>query len=106
MIQGLLVKTSLVAYLAVLAVSQLLLAQPGRRVPVYALLGLLGTGLVFAESRRVRFFTLPLVFLAMALIAADHRAGLQYQRRVLQLKEDLQRYIPQASTGPAAVRSQ
>jgi hypothetical protein len=69
-------------YAVVLLITQaLLLAAPGRRVPIYAALGVIASIPVLCDNRKLRLWAVPAIILAMALIIYDHQAGVRFQQR-------------------------
>lgn len=70
-------------YVVVLLITQtLLLAAPGRRIPIYAALGVIASIPVLCDNRKLRLWAVPAIFLAMALIVYDHQAGIRFQQQV------------------------
>jgi len=83
MIPAVIARGALAVYLVLLFIAQaLLLAAPGRRVPIYAVLGLIASVPVLSDSRKVRLWAVPAIVVAMALIIYDYNAGIRFQHQI------------------------
>lgn len=75
-------------YAVVLLITQtLLLAAPGRRVPIYAALGVIASIPVLCDNRKLRLWAVPAIVLVMGLIVYDHQAGIRFQQRVSAIRQ-------------------
>lgn len=83
MIPPVVARIAYIVYALVLFVAQaLLLSAPGRRIPIYAILGVIACVPVLCDNRKLRLWAVPAIVLAMALIVYDHQAGVRFYQRV------------------------
>jgi hypothetical protein len=75
-------------YAAILLIAEtLLLAAPGRRVPIYAALGVIASIPVLCDKRRLRIWAVPAIALAMGLIFYDYQAGVRFQQHAESIRQ-------------------
>jgi len=91
-------------YAIVLLITQtLLLAAPGRRVPIYAALGVIASIPVLCDKRRLRIWAVPAIVLVMGLIYYDYQAGVRFQQHAESIRQ-MQATPSKAPIGPEVGR--
>jgi hypothetical protein len=84
-------------YVVGLLITQtLLLAAPGRRVPIYAALGVIASIPVLCDKRRLQIWAVPAIVIVMGLIFYDYQAGVRFQQQA----ESIRRMQATPSTAP------
>jgi hypothetical protein len=90
MIPSSVIRVAYAVYVVALLLSQvLLLAVPGRKIPIYACLGIISSVSVFCENRKLRLWGAPFICLAMILVMYDYYGGIRYERDMSALKQQI-----------------